>query len=75
MHFFLRIHLIGTYCYLNHIDIIILTHPTSPHNIYIYIDDDCDEGLTCFQRDGQTAVPGCAAEGEGKNNVDYCIAG
>ena len=26
-------------------------------------DEDCQEGLTCFQRDGYTAVPGCVGEG------------
>ena len=29
---------------------------------------DCREGLTCFQRDGTTAVPGCS--GTGINNYD-----
>ena len=37
-------------------------------------DDNCDEGLVCFQRhSGDTAVPGCAA-GTGIPAVaDFCI--
>ena len=35
-------------------------------------DEDCQEGLTCFQRDGYTAVPGCV--GEGTSGWDYCVA-
>ena len=31
----------------------------------------CDEGLTCFQRDGFDKVPGCS--GFGKRNFDYCV--
>ena len=33
-------------------------------------DSDCAEGLTCFQRDGKEAVPGC--NGEGDSGSDYC---
>jgi len=33
--------------------------------------DDCAEGLTCFQREGYEAVPGC--EGIGDEGFDYCI--
>ena len=31
----------------------------------------CDEGLTCFRRDGFDKVPGCS--GFGKRNFDYCV--
>ena len=34
-------------------------------------DADCASGLSCFQRDGTTPVPGCS--GEGINDWDYCI--
>ena len=34
-------------------------------------DSDCGDGLSCFQRDGYTPVPGC--KGTGKNNWDYCV--
>ena len=33
-------------------------------------DKDCERGLSCFQRDGTTPVPGC--KGTGKYNWDYC---
>ena len=36
-------------------------------------DSDCGDGLSCFQRDGYTPVPGC--KGTGKNNWDYCVHG
>ena len=32
-------------------------------------DSDCKSGLTCFQRDGNEAVPGCS--GSGKKGWDY----
>jgi len=35
-------------------------------------DDDCQDGLTCFQRSGYTLVPGCT--GSGTSSWDYCIA-
>ena len=36
-------------------------------------DSHCGTGLTCFQRSGYTAVPGCASGGSGDtNNYDYC---
>ena len=35
-------------------------------------DSDCKSGLTCFQRDGNEAVPGCS--GNGKSGWDYCVA-
>ena len=35
-------------------------------------DDDCAEGLQCFDRDNNEAVPGCA--GLGKYGKDYCYA-
>jgi hypothetical protein len=35
-------------------------------------DDHCSSGLVCFQRDGNTAVPGCS--GNGETNNDYCVA-
>jgi len=33
-------------------------------------DDQCREGLKCFQRSGFTPVPGCS--GQGKKDWDYC---
>ena len=37
-------------------------------------DSDCDPGLTCFQRSGTTAVPGCTGGGGGdRSDVDYCV--
>jgi len=33
-------------------------------------DDDCMEGLKCFQRSGYTTVPGC--DGIGTKDLDYC---
>lgn len=37
-------------------------------------DADCDPGLTCFQRSGRTAVPGCTGGGGGdRSDVDYCV--
>jgi hypothetical protein len=33
-------------------------------------DGDCDEGLYCFQRDGDESVPGC--RGDGVSKKDYC---
>jgi len=33
--------------------------------------DHCDEGLVCFQREGNTPVPGCV--GDGVKDYDYCI--
>jgi len=36
-------------------------------------DDDCGDGLSCFQRSGFTQVPGCAKGGRGdKKHQDYC---
>eukprot|EP00980_Cylindrotheca_fusiformis_P006472 scaffold1377_cov126-Cylindrotheca_fusiformis.AAC.17 len=35
------------------------------------IDEDCGEGLTCFQRDEYMPVPGCI--GTDENKTDYCI--
>jgi len=35
-------------------------------------DRECGVGLTCFQRDGNEAVPGCS--GSGKSGWDYCVA-
>ena len=34
-------------------------------------DDDCNEGLTCYQRHGDEDVPGCT--GEAKSKWDYCV--
>jgi len=34
-------------------------------------DADCASGLTCFQRSGYDAVPGCA--GKGTENFDFCV--
>ena len=37
-------------------------------------DSDCDPGLSCFQRSGNTAVPGCTRGGGGdRSDVDYCV--
>merc|ERR1712037_713998 len=37
-------------------------------------DSHCATGLKCFQRNGRTAVPGCAAGGSGDvSSYDYCI--
>ena len=37
-------------------------------------DSDCDPGLSCFQRSGTTAVPGCTGGGGGdRSDVDYCV--
>mmetsp|Transcript_27316 Transcript_27316/g.63952 ORF Transcript_27316/g.63952 Transcript_27316/m.63952 type:complete len:309 (-) Transcript_27316:399-1325(-) len=33
-------------------------------------DQDCADGLVCFQRDGTKSVPGC--RGDGVPDVDYC---
>ena len=33
-------------------------------------DNDCKGSLKCFERDGDTKIPGCA--GGGVNNYDYC---
>ena len=36
-------------------------------------DNDCNQGLKCFQRDGHTAVPGCDEGGGGDVfDYDYC---
>ncbi|EJK45080.1 hypothetical protein THAOC_36325 [Thalassiosira oceanica] len=32
----------------------------------------CEGDLKCFQRDGDTPVPGCTDSGAGVNNHDYC---
>eukprot|EP00980_Cylindrotheca_fusiformis_P016329 scaffold4852_cov76-Cylindrotheca_fusiformis.AAC.1 len=34
---------------------------------------DCDEGLVCFQRDGNEEVPGCDGGLEDSSRTDYCI--
>eukprot|EP00934_Nitzschia_sp_Nitz4_P005076 Nitzschia sp. Nitz4//NODE_293_length_29386_cov_71.949235//2837//4960//NITZ4_additional_000031-RA//-1//CDS//3329531815//5066//frame0 len=36
-------------------------------------DDDCGEGLVCFQRERNQAVPGCAGGEEDWSVTDYCI--
>ena len=36
------------------------------------IDDDCEGSLLCFQRDGNTAVPGCQGGENEANDYDYC---
>ena len=33
--------------------------------------DDCGQGLVCFQRDKTESVPGCA--GKGDDGWDYCV--
>eukprot|EP00980_Cylindrotheca_fusiformis_P016492 scaffold4914_cov108-Cylindrotheca_fusiformis.AAC.4 len=35
-------------------------------------DEDCADGLICFQRDGVEAVPGCV--GDGESTFDYCFS-
>eukprot|EP01052_Picozoa_sp_SAG31_P050531 SAG31_NODE_11572_length_1016_cov_4.076336_1_plen_207_part_01 len=39
-------------------------------------DGDCDHGLACFQRDGNTPVPGCSEGGAGNGSTppthDFC---
>ena len=35
-------------------------------------DGDCTGELTCFQRDGTEAVPGCS--GSGNSGWDYCVS-
>lgn len=42
-----------------------------PITNYFSFQDDCDDGLICFQRSGTTPVPGCS--GEGSSGRDYCI--
>ena len=40
-------------------------------------DSDCKSGMTCFQRSGNTQVPGCTTDKNDKTNnwthADYCI--
>jgi len=37
-------------------------------------DSDCSAGLTCHQRSGTSAVPGCTGGGGGdRSDVDYCV--
>ncbi|GKZ00110.1 hypothetical protein MPSEU_000964400 [Mayamaea pseudoterrestris] len=36
-------------------------------------DSDCATGLTCFQRSGGDAVPGCSGGENDNSNSDYCI--
>lgn len=39
-------------------------------------DDDCVDGLRCFQRDGNEAVPGCVSGGVGDiEDHSYCVPG
>eukprot|EP00980_Cylindrotheca_fusiformis_P004439 scaffold948_cov106-Cylindrotheca_fusiformis.AAC.11 len=35
---------------------------------------DCEDGLECFQRSANVAVPGCAKGDEDESRTDYCIA-
>ena len=35
-------------------------------------DDECENGLECFQRNGFTSVPGC--RGAGLKDYDYCVS-
>jgi glycoprotein endo-alpha-1,2-mannosidase len=35
-------------------------------------DDECAEGLSCFKRDPNTAVPGCNGGEEDNSRTDYC---
>jgi hypothetical protein len=39
--------------------------------VLVLTDADCVGSLTCFQRPGVEAVPGCI--GEGESDYDYCI--
>ncbi|KAL3935785.1 MAG: hypothetical protein SGBAC_008760, partial [Bacillariaceae sp.] len=36
-------------------------------------DGDCEAGLICFQRDADTAIPGCSGGLEDGSRTDYCI--
>ena len=36
-------------------------------------DDDCAEGLVCFQRNAGTAVPGCSAGNQESFQTDFCV--
>ena len=37
-------------------------------------DSDCNTGLTCFQRNGKTSVPGCGGGGgaQDMSSEDFC---
>ena len=40
-------------------------------------DSDCNTGLTCFQRNGKTKVPGCGGTttaGQYAQNYDFCVS-
>ena len=36
-------------------------------------DDECQEGLICYQRDANQEVPGCSGGETSNNHIDYCI--
>ena len=36
-------------------------------------DDDCQDGLVCFQRDEFEDVPGCIGGRENDSRTDYCV--
>jgi glycoprotein endo-alpha-1,2-mannosidase len=38
-------------------------------------DDECAEGLECFKRNPNTAVPGCIGGEEDNSKTDYCTSG
>ncbi|CAJ1960336.1 unnamed protein product [Cylindrotheca closterium] len=37
-------------------------------------DEDCQDGLECFQRNGGEAVPGCSCGQDDSSRTDYCVA-
>ena len=37
-------------------------------------DDECEEGLICFFRDGNEAIPGCTGQENARLGIDFCIS-
>jgi transforming growth factor-beta-induced protein len=37
------------------------------------VDEDCEGGLVCFQRDGGEPVPGCLGGDDDNSRTDYCV--
>lgn len=61
----------------------VVGHGGTPSSIYLPLgvcegdcddDDDCANGLTCFQRDGGEAVPGCNGGESVSIGTDFCIS-
>jgi hypothetical protein len=38
------------------------------------VDEECEGGLVCFQRDGGDPVPGCLGGEDDKSRTDYCVS-